>query len=196
MNRISLPIIIVLLFYIINFVSASCNSNQININTASLEDLDKLSGIGPTKAQAIIDARPYSALEDLNRAVGIGPSTLSKIEQQGLACVETSGTASQQDTETVVTENSTTQQSATETQTNTQENTHSQIITSNTIANQEETVNQEIQPSENIINLNSDSNTVKEQIVYESKNEIIRKYAIYAFAIFLVLVIIILLIKK
>jgi hypothetical protein len=50
--------------------------------------------------------------------------------------------------------------------------------------------------SESIINLNSDSDITKEEIIYESKNEIIRKYAIYAFAIFLVLVIIILFFKR
>ena len=68
-------------------ISASCQKNQIDINTASLEELDKLAGIGPVKAQAIINSRPFNKLDDLLNVVGIGDVTLSNIKQQGLACV-------------------------------------------------------------------------------------------------------------
>lgn len=37
----------------------------ININTASLSELDSLSGIGPVYAKKIIDNRPYSTVEEL-----------------------------------------------------------------------------------------------------------------------------------
>lgn len=40
-------------------------SERININTASLAELDTLWGIGPATAQKIIDSRPYSKIEDL-----------------------------------------------------------------------------------------------------------------------------------
>ena len=39
--------------------------NNININTASMQELDKLFGIGPVKARAIIEARPFQSIEEL-----------------------------------------------------------------------------------------------------------------------------------
>lgn len=68
-------------------ISAICESGQIDINTASLEELDELWGIGPVKAQAIIDTRPFNSLDDLMNVNGIGEVTLNNIKSQGLACV-------------------------------------------------------------------------------------------------------------
>jgi len=62
-------------------------TEMVDINTATLAQLDTLTGIGPTYAQRIIDGRPYSLLDDLLRVKGIGPATLQKIKDQGLACV-------------------------------------------------------------------------------------------------------------
>lgn len=39
--------------------------NQININTASLKDLDELWGVGESRAKAIIDGRPHGSIEEL-----------------------------------------------------------------------------------------------------------------------------------
>ena len=40
-------------------------SDLININTASLKELDSLWGIGPVYAQNIVEQRPYSNIEEL-----------------------------------------------------------------------------------------------------------------------------------
>ena len=62
----------------------------IDINNANLQQLDKLTGVGPVIAQRIIDARPFSSVDDLDRVKGIGPATLNKIKAQGLACINCS----------------------------------------------------------------------------------------------------------
>ena len=61
-------------------------AGKININSATVAQLDSLSGIGPTKAQAIIDYRnqngPFSTVDDLLNVPGIGPKTLETIRDQ------------------------------------------------------------------------------------------------------------------
>ncbi len=69
-------------------ISAQCGEGQIDINSATKEELENLSGIGPIKAQAIIDARPFNSIDDLDRVKGIGNITLNNIKIQGLACVD------------------------------------------------------------------------------------------------------------
>jgi competence ComEA-like helix-hairpin-helix protein len=81
-------VLMLFILVLINTLSASCSSDQIDVNTASLEKLDEITYIGPAKAQAIIDARPYQTLDDLVNAYGIGEATLEKVKAQGLACVE------------------------------------------------------------------------------------------------------------
>ena len=58
-------------------------SAMVNINTATKEELMTLSGIGETKAEAIISYRektPFQKIEDLKNVSGIGDSTFEEIK--------------------------------------------------------------------------------------------------------------------
>ena len=67
-------------------VQASC----VNVNTASFADLQQIIHIGPERAQQIIDLRrvqPFRSVNDLVRVSGIGPARLQDIIAEGKACV-------------------------------------------------------------------------------------------------------------
>jgi competence protein ComEA len=51
----------------------------ININVATAVELETLPGIGPSKAQAIIEHRPYSTVDELERVPGIGAKTVEQL---------------------------------------------------------------------------------------------------------------------
>jgi competence protein ComEA len=53
---------------------------KVDINTAAKDDLDALPGIGPVKAQAIIEARPFKTIEDVMKVKGIKEGEFSKIK--------------------------------------------------------------------------------------------------------------------
>lgn len=61
-------------------------SDKININQAKKERLEELSGIGPSKAGAIIKYRQengaFESVKEITEVSGIGPGTFSKIEEE------------------------------------------------------------------------------------------------------------------
>lgn len=57
-------------------------SDLININTATISQLDKLPGIGPTYGQNIIDHRPYSTVEELLSKEVLKKSVYEKIKDK------------------------------------------------------------------------------------------------------------------
>lgn len=52
----------------------------LNPNTAEIDDLVRLPGIGPQLAERIVDGRPYAAVDDLHQVPGLGESVLNTIE--------------------------------------------------------------------------------------------------------------------
>ena len=54
--------------------------NKVNINDATLEELDTLPGVGKVTGQKIIDNRPYGALQELIDKKVISENLLEKLE--------------------------------------------------------------------------------------------------------------------
>jgi competence protein ComEA len=58
----------------------------LNLNTATLEQLDTLSGVGPATAQSILDAREerggFASIEELGEIPGIGEARLATLREE------------------------------------------------------------------------------------------------------------------
>lgn len=69
--------------------AALSDAGPVNINTASVDDLDTLPGVGPSTAQAIVDDRAqngaFASIEDIMRVSGIGEKKFEKLKD--LICV-------------------------------------------------------------------------------------------------------------
>ncbi|HTX91884.1 MAG TPA: ComEA family DNA-binding protein [Anaerolineales bacterium] len=60
------------------------NAGRVNINSATVTELDTLPGIGPTTAQSIVDYRlengPFLTIQDIENVPGVGPATYADIQ--------------------------------------------------------------------------------------------------------------------
>ena len=64
---------------------ASEAGGRVNLNTASAAELARLPGIGPSKAQAIVEFRakePFAKPDDLRKVKGIGDKLYESIKDQ------------------------------------------------------------------------------------------------------------------
>ncbi|SDW99081.1 competence protein ComEA [Marininema mesophilum] len=65
---------------------AEAKESPIDLNTATVQDLDSLNGIGPSKAEAIIRYReengPFTSVDQLTEVSGIGEKTLEQFKDQ------------------------------------------------------------------------------------------------------------------
>ncbi len=71
-------------------------AQEIDVNSASGSELQRIKGVGAKKAQAILDAResggPFASLSDLaSRVKGIGPKTVAKWRDAGNVVVLDTG---------------------------------------------------------------------------------------------------------
>jgi len=74
-----------LLFILLFFLATSAFA-QVNLNTATAEELATLPGIGQVKAEAIVKDRKangnYKKIEDLTRVKGIGEKIVLKLKKE------------------------------------------------------------------------------------------------------------------
>ncbi|WKA51351.1 MBL fold metallo-hydrolase [Planococcus liqunii] len=59
----------------------------LDINKASTAELQEIAGIGASLAEAIVKERPFKTIEELDKIKGIGNGKISAIKEQGLACI-------------------------------------------------------------------------------------------------------------
>jgi len=78
--------ILFLIFLFLNFLfSLLCSQNKIDLNKATIEELENLPAIGPKIAKNIVEYRekfgPFRSVEELLEIKGIGPKRLKLLKK-------------------------------------------------------------------------------------------------------------------
>lgn len=60
----------------------------VDLNRASIEELESLPGIGPALARRIVEGRPYASVDALLNVPGIGPARLSAVRPRARAAAD------------------------------------------------------------------------------------------------------------
>ncbi len=90
---------VLVVILLIQGIYSECSENQVNLNTASVSELDGIIYVGEVTAQNIIDTRPFNSIDELINVKGIGDVKLQAIKNEGLACVADSTSSSEEDSE-------------------------------------------------------------------------------------------------
>ncbi len=78
----SLKLVCASVMFLISMMGMVQQAFALNINTASVEELQEMKGVGETRAKAIVSYRdqhgPFAQVEDLLEVEGIGEATLAR----------------------------------------------------------------------------------------------------------------------
>jgi hypothetical protein len=182
-------ILILWALFWVSGVLAECGEGQIDINSASLSELEKIIWIGPATAQKIADARPFKNVDELDRVNGIGEVKLADIKSEGIACVddevsvevEEDEIETEEETYFVEIEIEETQEKQDEEKEETEDDDEEKSEKFDLVEEKEIIVNKISEKS--TISLNS---IEPKEIIYESKNAKVVRYAPYAFSFLLI----------
>ncbi len=76
----------VLMSIMLFLASISLAFAAVNLNTATVDELDAVRGIGPSKAKAIVDYRskngPFKSVDDLKSVKGFGDKSVDKLRAE------------------------------------------------------------------------------------------------------------------
>lgn len=67
--------------------AGACAGDQVDINSAGRDELQRIHQIGEVRADELVALRPFASVRALDRINGIGSARLDEIIDQGVACV-------------------------------------------------------------------------------------------------------------